>query len=155
MDIFFLKLLDSVLNTAKSKFFNQNKHLIASLLSGVTTLLYFMIVVRLLKINNPASIALVSLASFLGSYFPPIIIEYFEKDKIFVYDITPDEDKAGRAFARKMRKLGLSVVTYKSFNKYNEPVICAKVFSKDREQSRLIKDNIPKGFKYHVVRAIN
>lgn len=155
MDIFFLKLFDVMLNTVKSSYFNKNKHLVASLLSAVTTFTYFIIIVRLLKINSISSIALVSLASFLGTYIPPIVIKYFEKDKVYVYDITPDNDKTGRAFARKMRKLGLPVVTYKSFNKYDEPVICAKVFSKDKDHSRLIKENVPKEFKYHVVRTLN
>ena len=155
IEIFFLKLLDVMLGTVRSSFFNRNKHFLASSLGAITTFTYFLIIVKLLKINTLSSIAMVSLASFLGSYIPPIVIKKLEKDKTWVFDITPDQDEKSKAFADLMRSKGFPVVTYKGYNKHNKPVICAKVFSRTKTQSRLIKKNIPRGFKYHVVSAID
>lgn len=154
-EVFFLKLLDVTLNTAKHAFFVRNKHLLASLLGASTTFIYFMLITRVLSANNYTSIALVSLATFIGSYLPPIIIKHFEKDKVWVFDVTPTTSKEGRAFAKKIRSKGFPVVTYKSFNKLNQPVVCSKIFSDSKEKSREIKRLIPKGFKWHIMSAID
>ncbi|KKQ94795.1 MAG: hypothetical protein UT66_C0028G0025 [candidate division CPR2 bacterium GW2011_GWC1_39_9] len=155
IEVFLLKLLDVMLNTVRSAFFVRNKHFLASLLTAISTFTYFLIIVKLLQISSFFSIALVSLAAFLGSYIPPIIIRRLEKDKVWVFDITPNSNENGKEFANQMRNKGFSVVTYKSYNKGNECVVCSKVFSKNKTHSRLIKKNIPRGFKWHIVSAID
>jgi uncharacterized protein YebE (UPF0316 family) len=154
-EVFILKLLDVTLNTAKNAFFVRNKHLLASLLGASTTFIYFMLITKVLSANSYASIALVSLATFIGSYIPPIVIKHFEKDKVWIFDVTPPTNKEGRAFAKKMRSRGFPVVTYKSFNKFNQPVVCSKIFSDSKQTSREIRKLIPKSFKWHIVSAIN
>ena len=154
IEVFLLKLLDVMLGTVKNAFFVRNKHFLASLLTAISTFTYFLIIVKILQINSFFSIALVSLVAFLGSYIPPIIMHKLEKAKVWVFDITPNSDEKGREFADNMRNKGFSVVTYKGYNKNKECVLCTKVFSKSKIHSKLIKKNIPKGFNWHIVSAI-
>lgn len=112
-------------------------------------------VVQISKINNIQGILIVSLAVFLGSYIPGLISNKFERDRAWVFDIIPESNELGKQFADKIREMNIPIHTFKGYNDKLELVLCAKVFSMDKDQSRLISALIPENFKYHVVELKN
>lgn len=96
---------------------------------------------------------LVFLANFIGSYFPPRMLDKFEQDRLFVYAITSDTLDTGKDFADKLRQLNIAVTTQIVLDKHMNKVVCCKAYSKNRDESRIIKNclNEEPTFKYHIV----
>ena len=155
MELFILKLLDGVLGTVKSIFMLKNKGFLSALANGVSSFFYFTMMVKLIKVNSTSGIILISCATFLGTYIPILIAERMEKEKVYVFNITPDTNETGKDFADQVRDTNIPVLTYKGYNKSMELVLCCKIFSQSKEQSRLIENMMPENFKYHIVETQN
>jgi len=112
-------------------------------------------VVEISKVNNIQGILIVSLAVFLGSYIPGVISNKFERDRAWTFDIIPENNELGKQFADKIREMNIPVHTYKGYNDKLELVLCSKVFSVNKNQSKLIEKLIPGNFKYHIVELKN
>lgn len=155
MELFVLKLLDGVLGTLKGIFMLKNKGLLSALAGTVGTFFYLTMVMQLIKVNTTSGILLICLATFLGTYIPMLIAKKIEKEKVYIFNITPDTNEKGKDFADQIRQANIPVLTYKGYNKSTELVLCCKIFSQSKEQSRLIANMIPTDFKYHVIETQN
>lgn len=155
MELFFLKLFDVILGTVKGIFMHRNKVLLSALASSIATYFYLSMMVKLVKVNSFSGMILICLATFLGTYIPMIIAQRVEKDKVYVFNVTPDTNENGKAFADLIRENNIPILTYKGYNKSMELVLCCEIFSKSREQSKSIEEMIPDGFKYHVIETKN
>lgn len=153
MELFFLKILDCMLGTAKGIFMNKNKVLVSALISAAATFFSLMMIVKIIKVNSISGMVIISMATFFGTCIPMYIAQRLEKDKIFVYNVTPDTNENGKTFADEIRENNISILTYKGYNKSMEPVLCSKIFSQSRIESRLIEDLMPDNFEYHVIEA--
>lgn len=132
-----------------------SKGLLSSIASGVSAFFYFTMMVKLIKVNSTSGIIIISFATFLGTYIPMAIAEKMEKEKVYVFNITPDTNENGKDFADQIREANIPVLTYKGYNKSMELVLCCKIFSQSKDQSKLIENMIPENFKYHVIETQN
>ena len=155
MELFFLKLLDGALGTVKNLLMSKNKGFLSAVVGALGQFFYLMMMVKLVKVNNLTSIMLISLATFFGMYIPIFIANKMEKDKVWVYNITPDSNENGKEFADQVRENNIPVLTYKGYSRDMELVLCCKIFSESREKSKMIEEMIPEGFKYHVIETQN
>lgn len=155
LDLFFLKLLDGALGTIKNVFLYKNKIFLSAFFNAIGTSFYFLMVVKLVNGNPNEGIWIIALATFLGSYLPPYIMNKMEKDKVWIFDVTPDNNENGKQFADHVREKNIPVLTYKGFNGSREPVLCTKIFSQTKEHSKLIEELIPSKFKYHIMEIQN
>ena len=112
-------------------------------------------VVEISKVNNIQGILIVSLAVFLGSYFPALLTNKFERDRAWIYNIQPNNNESGKKFCDIIRENNMPIETYKGYNNNLDLVLCSKIFSVNKKQSKLIESIIPENFKYHVVELKN
>ena len=150
MELFILKLLDSLLGTAKSIYLVKNKEILAAIAGTISTYFYLTMMVKLVKVSGNSGIIIICVASFMGTYFPILFSKMIEKQKVYVYNITPDTNENGKKFADDIRENNIPVLTYKGFSKEREQVLCCKIFSENKKQSSIISKMIPSGFKYYV-----
>lgn len=122
----------------------QGKGLASSLMNGLATMAYMLIIVDFEKAVT------VSLATMIGNYATFFVVNKYEKDKVWIFDIIPDSDDEGKDFADTIRDNNIPIMTYIGFNETKERVICSKVYSHSKEQSKLIESFIGVGFKYSV-----
>ncbi len=141
---FILKLIDSMLGTVKNILLIKDKGILSSIIGGLATFFYMMILVDVKKA------AIVALATTIGSIVSFLIFKRFEKDKTWVFDIKPTDNKDGKSFADKMRELNLPIMTYHGYNEKKEVILCCKIYSCSKEHSKLIESMIPIGFMYDV-----
>ena len=122
----------------------KGKGLASSLVNGLATMAYMLIIV---DFNKALTVAL---ATTIGSYISFYVVERYEKDKVWIFDITPDNDTQGKEFADIIRDNNIPIMTYIGFNEPKEKVVCSKIYSHSKEQSKLIESFINDGFKYSV-----
>ena len=95
--------------------------------------------------------ATIFLATFLGNYLPPKLLQYWDKDKLFLYEVTSHDLETGMAFADKLRAYNLQVSTNICFNNNREQTVTLRVYSKSKETSKLIETSIPPTFNYTII----
>jgi uncharacterized protein YebE (UPF0316 family) len=149
--VFILKSLDCIFGTMKSIYLYKNKYFLSSTFSMLSTLFYFIAVVKAAVTNNPYVIGTVAIATLIGSYLPAKIMDMLEKDKVFIYDITSDTMESGKEFADTLREYNLPIRTMKVYNSQMEKVLNCKVYSDSKTTSKLIEDSIPETFKFSVI----
>lgn len=110
-----------------------------------------LMIVKLSKSDSIMGIFLICLATFLGSYLPTKFIDKWEGDKVFIFEISPNTNKNGKEFADLIRDQNLAIVTYKVYNDQKEQVLCSKVYSQSKQESKLIESLIPSSFKYSIM----
>lgn len=144
MESFVLKLVDSMLNTFKTILMIKNKGLLSSLFNGLATMAYMLILVE------PKKALLVALATSIGSYLSFCIVKRYEKDEVWIFDVMPNSNNDGKEFADTIRDNNIPIMTYIGFNELKEKVVCSKIYSHSKEQSKLIEAFIGDEFKYSV-----
>ena len=95
-------------------------------------------------------------ANLTGGYFPPKILDRFEKDRLFCYVITCTDLEQGKFMADKLRELNIPVSTTISYGDNVEKQLTCNVYCNTRKESKIvdsfIKDN--DNYKYHIVQAL-
>jgi uncharacterized protein YebE (UPF0316 family) len=155
IELFIIKLLDCALGTTKNIFLYKNKNFLSALSNTVSAMLFFFLVSSIAKNNGILALAMISIATLIGSYVPTLIMKKLEKDRVFIFDITPDTHEKGKEFADYIRDNNLPLLTYKGYNQKREQVLCCKIFSPNKEMSKLIEKSIPLTFKFNVVETKN
>jgi hypothetical protein len=144
MTTFILKLIDSILSTFKTILMIKDKGIYSSIVNGIATFSYMLIIVDL-KTSLQAG-----LASAIGSYFSYYMDKKYSKDKVWIFDVIPDSKTSGKDFADNIRDNNIPVMTYVGFNEEKDKIVCSKIYSHSKEQSRLIENFISNDFKYSV-----
>lgn len=127
----------------------KGKGVSSSIINGIATFAYMIILVDIEKSF------IVALATTIGSLISFKLSSHFEKDKVWIFDITPNTNDKGKEFADNIRENNIPIMTYVGFNANKEKVICSKIYSHSKEHSRLIEDIIPSSFKYHISEVKN
>ncbi len=149
MQTFVLKLIDSILNTFKSILMIKDKEVLSSVVNGVATMAYMTIIV------DVETAFVVALATSIGSLISWTISKKIEKDKVYIFDIIPDGNENGKEFADNIRENNVPIMTYIGFGEDMSKVLCSKIYSHSKENSKLIESLIPDSFKYHVSEVKN
>ena len=118
-------------------------------MASIAGYFYLTMLMKLNQSNSTNSILLISVAIFLGNYLAQLVIDKFDKDGIYVFEIIPDTNENGKKLADVLRRNDLALLTYKGYNNKNQ-VLCVKVFSQSKKKSKFIKDVIPDNFTYHI-----
>ena len=98
---------------------------------------------------------IVALATTIGSLISFYISKKFEKDQVWIFDITPDTNENGKEFADNIRENNMPIMTYIGFGTSKEKVLCSKIYSHSKEHSKLIQELIPNDFTYHISEVKN
>ena len=141
--IFVSKLLDCAFGALKTSFFIRNKFIISAMCASFSTVFF------ILSIKQSGLFAYIAIfiATFLGNYFPPVVIKKLEKDKLFVYEITADTFERSLNFAETLRELNIPVNTTKIRDKYGERNLTCTCYAVSKEISNIILANTDDTFK--------
>jgi hypothetical protein len=146
--------MDTVVVTAKSIATYKNKKILSTILNTLKQLMFLIIIKRFVFDNNSTmAIIYICSATAIGTYMAHIIFDNFEKEKIYYIDITPPNKKEGKFLADKLNK-NFAIKTYKGFiNK--EEVLCCKVFTTSKKETKDALSCIPENYKYHIMETQN
>jgi hypothetical protein len=153
--VFFYKLIDCVFNTLKTVFLYKNEYFLSSACGTMSTIFYLVAIVQIAVSNNIYTFISIGLATFLGSYLPPLLIEKFEKDKLYIYEVTSDNLENGKNFADEIRELNIPIMTTKTYDKSMNKVLFCKIYSSSKTTSKIIQYSIPPTFKYNYYSPMN
>jgi hypothetical protein len=128
----------------------KNKNFLSSLFAAIASYFYLVMLTKLAADKSTIAILAISGATFIGSFLPQFILDKFEKDKIYRFDVIPDTSDNGKTFADTIRNNNLAINTYKGYNSNKELVLCCTIFSENKVQSKLIESVIPSGFIYTI-----
>lgn len=150
IQVFIFKLIDNVLATCKTIFINKEKYLLGAIFNSLSTFFYLIAIVEITKSNSMLSIISMCVATFIGTILPGYIIKKSERDKLYIYDITADDIEKGKQFADDIKKLNIPIRTNSSYNNETIKVLTCMIYCSTKEESKLVNELIPSGFKYNI-----
>lgn len=153
--VFILKLIDNTLNTMKNIFLIKEKFLVSSLFAALSTAVYMVMVMKMAKTDGLISIIAIFAATFIGTLIPGVAVKKTEKDKLFIYDITADNINNGKQFADILREANIATKTSIAYNNEMAKTLSIQAYCSNRNESRLVDENIHSTFKYNVYAPMN
>lgn len=147
---FIVKILENILATAKSIAVAKEKYLASAIFNALSAFFYLVAIVQLTKDNSIASIIVMTIATFIGTYIPGLLTERSERNRLYIFDITADSIKSGEKFINKVVAHNIAVRYYKSYDSHSNLVMSCKVFCTTREEFKIVNDLISDNFKYNV-----
>lgn len=153
--VFILKLIDNTLNTMKNIFLIKEKFLISSLLAALSTAVYMFMVMKMSKSDDIISIIAIFVATFIGTLIPGVAVKKTEKDKLYIYDITADNINNGKEFADILREANIATKTSIAYNTEMDKTLSIQAFCSNKDESRMVTENISPAFKYNVYAPMN
>lgn len=146
---FLLKLLDNTLSTMKSIFLQKGKYMLSAILNAGSAFFYMVAMKNVITNDSFGGILAMVLATFLGSIIPSTLINKLEKDKLYIFEVTSNSFEEGVKFADEVRKYDIPIKTLVAYNEGTEKVLSCKIYCSSKTESLLIKNIIPKQFKYN------
>lgn len=153
--VFILKLIDNTLNTMKNIFLIRERFFVSSLLAALSTTVYMVTVMKMAKSDGIISIIAIFTATFIGTLIPGVAVKKTEKDKLYIYDITADNIDSGKEFADILREANIATKTSIAYNKEMYKTLSIQAYCSNKEESRMVNDNISPAFKYNVYAPMN
>lgn len=139
LELFTLKMIDTIINSGKTIFLIRNKKFLSALSQAVSNIFYIILMSRLMKSTDMASILVTSCAMFIGQYLSQWIAEKFDKDKIFKIQITPFSKEQGKSIADELREQNIAVQTFPCFRN-EKKVLGVNAFAETKAQSAIVDD---------------
>lgn len=152
--VFTLKLIDNTLNTMKNIFLIKEKFLVSSLFAALSTAVYMFMVMKMAKTDGLISIIAIFVATFIGTLLPGTVVKKTEKDRLFIYDITADNFSNGKKFADILREADITTKTSIAYNNEMNKTLSIQAYCSNKDESRLVSENISSTFKYNIYAPI-
>ena len=152
-----MKFADCSLGVLKTVFLVKNKFFISSILNSLSAALFIFVADTMANAPSEAKMsiaAVVFLANLAGGYFPPMLVDRLEKDRLFVYMITAPSMEDGTELADDLRRHNIPVSTSVVYGKEVEKTLAIKAYAVSREESRIISRHLSDEYKWHIVEAV-
>lgn len=133
-----VKVIDNIILTGKTILTQKNKAIAASILVVISQFIFYIVVKQIVEDNNFISIAIVSIASGVGSYIAFYINKKVSKDTVYVNIITSNERTKMKELGDYVRAEGIKIVTFDAYSDDLERTLTALVFANTKEQSSKI-----------------
>ena len=149
--LFFMKMLDNALGTAKTILIQRNRCFLAGVSLGLSNFLYLCITKNIVSADSNLALIVVSVASAVGCWIAIVASNRLSKDRTYVNVIMSD-NKAAMQDLRDF--LALHHITNVAADSYtldwNTKTITVTAYADTKDQSRLINEylaNSPLKFK--------
>lgn len=136
--LFFAKVLDNMLSTAKTIAIQRNKSVLAAILLIASNFLYYGVTKVVVSSTDNLSLIVVSVAGGVGCFLAVMINNRKSKDRLFIHILMNDhleQIKEARDFIASQKIRNVAV---KSFDREWNETISLLVFAETREQSKII-----------------
>lgn len=130
-----IKIIDNIIITGKTILTQKNKAISASLMVIISQFIFYIVIKQIVEDSNFISIAIVSVASGLGSYIAFCINKRFSKDTVYVNIITSNDREHMKLLGDYVRSEGIKIVTFDAYSDTIERTLTALVFANTKEQS--------------------
>lgn len=130
-----IKIIDNIIITGKTILTQKNKAISASLMVIMSQFIFYIVIKQIVEDSNFISIAIVSVASGLGSYIAFCINKRFSKDTVYVNIITSNDREHMKLLGDYVRSEGIKIVTFDAYSDTIERTLTALVFANTKEQS--------------------
>lgn len=136
--LFIIKVLDNIINTAKSITVYKNKELLSVILTILSQFMFYFVVKQIMIDGSILSIIIVSVASGIGTYFAFKINNKFKKDILWMNILTCKSKEDITRLGEYLVKNKIKYIVNDSYSRSWEPTYSIMIFSNTKEQSRLI-----------------
>ena len=141
--LFFAKVLDNTLSTAKTILVQRNRCLLAGITVAVSDFIYFMLIKNVLSADSLLGIAVVSLAGGIGCCIAVYLSNRLSRDRTFVNVIMSDDKSAMQDFRDFLALHHITNVASDSYTlDWNCKTITVTAYAETKAQNRLIDDYI-------------
>lgn len=139
--LFFAKVLDNALGTAKTILVQRNKSIFAGLALGLSNFIYLSITKNIVSSDSSVALVVVSVASGVGCCLAIMFNNKFSKEKTYVNVIMSDDRefmKDLRGFLASHRITNIATDSYTL--DWNKKSIAITAYAETKYQSKLIDD---------------
>lgn len=130
-----IKIIDNIILTGKTILTQKNKAVTASIMVILSQFIFYIVIKQIVEDSNFISIAIVSIASGLGSYIAFCINKKFSKETVFINVITSNDRTKMKMLGDYVRSEGIKIVTFDAYSDTLERTLTALVFANTKEQS--------------------
>ena len=152
--LFFAKMLDNALGTAKTILVQRNRCILAGIALALSNYIYFCITRNIVTTDSDLAIIVVSVASGVGCCLAMALNNKLSKERTFVNVIMSDDLEAMQQFRDFLAKHHITNVAADSYTlDWSVKTITVTAYAETKEESMLINryiENSPLKFK-HVV----
>lgn len=136
--LFFAKVLDNALGTAKTILVQHNKSIMAGVALGLSNFIYFCITKNIVESDGLISIVIVSIASGVGCCLAIAFNNHFSKDRTYVNVIMSDDITEMRRLRDFLAENKITNVVNDSYDLNWEKTLSITAYAETKDQSRLI-----------------
>ena len=141
--LFFAKVMDNTLSTAKTILIQRNRCLLAGITVAVSDFVYFMMIKHVLSADNILGIAVVSLAGGIGCFAAVLLGNRISKDRTFVNVVMSDDKSAMQEFRDFLAVHHITNVACDSYTlNWDRKTITVTAYAETKAQNRLIDEYI-------------
>ena len=152
--LFFAKMLDNALGTAKTILVQRNRCILAGIALALSNYIYFCITRNIVTTDSDLAIIVVSVASGVGCCLAMALNNKLSKERTFVNVIMSDDLEAMQQFRDFLAKHHIINVAADSYTlDWSVKTITITAYAETKEESKLINryiENSPLKFK-HVI----
>ena len=149
--LFFAKMLDNALGTAKTILVQRNRCILAGTALALSNYIYFCITRKIVTTDSDLAIIVVSIASGVGCCLAMALNNKFSKERTFVNVIMSDDLEAMQQFRDFLAKHHITNVAADSYTlDWSVKTITITAYAETKEESMLINryiENSPLKFK--------
>ena len=149
-----IKVLDNIIITAKNIATYQEKKIISSILVVVSQLLFYLVISEVISDNTMLAIIIVSVSSGLGNYIAFTINDKFKRDTKWVFVITSSDIEDIKGLCNYLVLNNIKHIANDGYTRKGERTINVIVFSKTKNESRLIENYLKNDTKSKYLKEI-
>lgn len=144
-----IKIIDNVISTAKNICQYKEMKMLSSVLTIISQLIFYLVISHVIEDNTLLSIIIVSVASGIGNYIAFILNDKFKKAAKWTMVITSSDINGLKIFCDYIKSNNIKYVVCNGYNRNWNDTINIIVFSRTKEESRLIDGYLKtNNFKY-------
>lgn len=138
--IFFIKVFDNIVLTAKSISTYKGQKVLSSILVIISQFIFYFIIDKIVEDNTMTAIITVSIASGIGNYAAFIINDKFKKDDTWENTITSSDKELLVGLCTMLKEHNIKYLLYNTYNRSFDESLTVTIFSKTKKDSKLIDD---------------
>lgn len=144
-----VKILDNVILTFKSITTYKEQKILSSILVVISQLIFYLVIDKVIEDNTLMAIAIVSVSSGIGNFLAFTINNRLKSDSKWTMVITSSDIKELKTFCNYIKTKRIKYIVCNGYNRNWDDTINIIVFSRTKEESRLIDKYLKsRDFKY-------
>ena len=133
-----IKIVDNIINTAKSIATYQERKILSSILVAISQLIFYLVIGQVVNDGSLLVIFIVAISSGVGNFIAFSINDRFKRDEKWTVALTCSDINDVRELCHYLRRHGIKYLANDGYDKECQKTINVLAFSKTKEESSLI-----------------